>query len=854
MYSYYNQTLTNTSDPAAGNSFGIASSGYLQPGILPGLTLKEFGTKATVGVPTLYAGPDSAFVDQGYHQNRLNPSTNVIFTLGKHTIVAGGGYSYTQLNVNNNRSGHGEVAAQTFETFLAGAPVYTSGSATNVLNSISSTGQNLADRYYRSNEFNGYVQDKWQATSNLSVTLGVRYDYHGGLTEKYGNLFNFDPNAYDVVGNNQTGFTVKNSGFVVAGNNKQFPTAGESNSTLSGRQWGVSPRLGFAWSPEVDGGKVVISGGTGIYFDRGELFSYLSQPAGTGIGGPFGVTESSPLASYVTATLKTNTFANPFASNSAPPPPSSNPAVAATALQSQLNAMTASTGGVANCGGIGQQNDASCPAPLNFGSYNKNNVLPYTINFALSMQWQPRNDLAVSIGYVGNRGRHAVIPIPINEASIATPSSPAQYGGAEPHSSGEIYSYGFETLNTANPVGYNYAPITTEPWSTYDGGNVDFRVPYVGYNPNATLFSTVGNSAFDSLQTHLEKRLSHHVQAGISYTWSHTLDEQSDIGLFFTGNNPNNLRSSYGNSDFDRTHIIAVNFLVEVPNFARAHSFLSYFTNDWGLTGIGIVQSGEPYSLYEFYGAVGSAYVGNYPSLMNPVIGIKNPTNPKSALTGNRGVFRGVGGSYIPKIDPTQLAINYITPGQKGVPTAAESTNPTDPVDIYETDFATGNQRNIFRQAMQKRLDLSFRKNIHITDKIGLQYSFNIFNVFNTTSEDIPEDSAHIRQLQYTCSTAALSVAGSNCAAGYTYGQVGTSNSTTDQQSALAHLDQQPIVNGTGKSITVPTTIPVNTGPCILSGAINATQGCPNNGATFGSVNSVIGGSRALTMGLHITY
>ncbi len=29
------------------------------------------------------------------------------------------------------------------------------------------------------------------------------------------------------------------------------------------------------------------------------MFSYLSQPAGSGNGGPFGVTESAPLASYV---------------------------------------------------------------------------------------------------------------------------------------------------------------------------------------------------------------------------------------------------------------------------------------------------------------------------------------------------------------------------------------------------------------------------------------------------------------------------------------------------------------------------------------------------------------------------
>jgi hypothetical protein len=861
-------SFSNYVQTVGGGNLGVsgAQTTNLVANLLPGLQIKNFGYYDQYS-PSLDVGPagtPGAFVDMGYYQNRLNPSTNVIFTAGRHTIVAGGGYSYTQLNITNDRTGHAQVSVYGFDSLLAGV-VHSS----SVVESIDpTTHRNNADRYYRTNEFSGYVQDKWQAQSNLSITLGVRYDYHGGMTEKYGDMFNFDPALYNVTGTSNTRFNVVNSGFVIAGNNKQHPSTGVSASTLDGRQWGVSPRLGFAWAPRQNAGKVVVSGGAGLYYDRGELFTYLSQPAGGTIGGPFGVTESSPLVSVATGLSNSGlTLENPLGSLAFNTPsqggiytaPSSDPGSVAKALQAQLNEMTNYPAmgskyrkfGKDCSGWQSQEGYLLCTSPLNFGTYDKDNVLPYTLNYTLNVQWQPFNTLAVMLGYTGNRGRHSVIPIPFNEPGIATASHPIW---------GETASYGMEVMNqNSSNCDYDYCPISVEPWNTFDAGNTDFRTPYVGFSPNAATFKTVGVSAYDALESHLEKRLSRNFQVGASYTWSHSLDEQSDIGLFFTGDNPNRLRDSWASSDFDRTHVFSSNFQVDAPNKAREHSPLAYLINDWHMSGTAVLQSGEPYSLYEFYGAVGSINFGNFPTLMNPVLGIRDPRHPKSAMTGSKGSVRGPGGSYIPALDPSQIAIHYLAPGTNGIPVSTGG----DPTDIYQTAFNVG-QRNIFRQGAQKRLDLSLRKGFKITGKIRAQYELNVFNVTNTASLDVPQDQAQIRQ-NNGCSATAIAAygGGTNCnqyRSYLGYGQVVTSNNPADQQSALRNLDQIPFSTGSGKSTTLPLTLDLNPpqgpqGTCTLAAlTIAGTTTCPNNAANFGSVTGTIGGSRAFTMGVHITY
>lgn len=791
--------------------------GVTLPGgnFFPGIELVTFAQNNSAST-TSFLGPHTSgggFVDNGYFETRISPSSDLIWSHGKHTVTVGGNFSYDQLNIRNLDENHASIETKTFASFLEGKLA---------------TGQILegnSNRYYRSHDIGGYGMDKWQILSNVSITGGLRYDFDGPLSEKYGDLFNFDPALYKA-----TPSQVVSTGFVIAGNNKQFGTPGISNSTLKGRQWGFGPRVGVAWSPKFNHGTVVWRAGAGIYYDRGEYFQYLSPPAGHGISGPFGVTEEAPFAAYSSVT---GSLSQPFPTPVAPTTPA-NIASFIPTVQSMETTCTAANiyndtpGDLTgfNC------NDGAPNGPYVIGNYNMNNKLPYTEDWTLDFQWQPRNDTSLDIGYVGNRGRHQVIPLPFNEPVLCTPGN---YQGISA-CNGQQYSYSVQTLsNTNNPAtpGVPYA-LANEPYDTYSGGNVDLRVPYVGYDPNSASFSAVGVSAFDALEAHLEKQMSHNLQAGVSYTWSHTLDEQSDVGLFFTGDNPNNLRSSYADADFDETQNLTFNFVAKIPDAIKQHgNALRFLTNNWSLLGIVVLESGQPYSIYDFSGSAGGQFFGTNTEIINPILPIQPGLNPSSVKTGKTGAFTkavangsSITPSYSPALNANDFYIPLVAPGTNGVPpcdttTAGGNAGPGGgPLcDVYETNFVPG-QRNIFRQWAQRRADITIQKNVPITERYNLNYQFEVFNITNTPSFDVPDNNITLNPLFSELN--------------------GNGNGTQVQPTA---------------STTVTT--PGGTGTCTGSAAACAYELYTVPGASsnkLGVVTDTIGSSRVVEMTMHLTF
>ena len=63
------------------------------------------------------------------------------------------------------------------------------------------------------------------------------------------------------------------------------------------------------------------------------------------------------------------------------------------------------------------------------------------------------------------------------------------------------------SLGAALPDGTGYQ-------ANYEGGNVDLRVPYIGYAAESISYIAAGVDAYNALQAHLEKRMSHGIQVG----------------------------------------------------------------------------------------------------------------------------------------------------------------------------------------------------------------------------------------------------------------------------------------------------------------------------------------------------
>ncbi len=189
---------------------------------------------------------------------------------GRHNLRFGGGYSRTlnDLRANSNPRGAflftGLATADTsggppapgtgydFADFLLGLPQQTSI-------------QHTTNRYrFRANAFNLFVQDDWRLRGNLTLNLGLRYEYTSPFTELSGQLVNLDV---------APGFTAVVP--VQAGQSGPFTGAFPSSLIQPDRN-NFSPRVGLAWRIRK---ATVVRAGYSIHYNNAQYGSMVQQLA-----------------------------------------------------------------------------------------------------------------------------------------------------------------------------------------------------------------------------------------------------------------------------------------------------------------------------------------------------------------------------------------------------------------------------------------------------------------------------------------------------------------------------------------------------------------------------------------------
>lgn len=234
--------------------------------------------------------------------NTFTLSEAFTYRRGKHNFGWGGGWSKPMTNTITDSNGRGTFTFNGLSTSnldAAGQPIAKTGwdlaDFLLGLPDAASIRYGASSQYFRSHTMNFYGQDDWRILTNLSFSMGLRYEYFTPITEKYGHLANLDiaPDFTAVAP-------------VVAGGvgpySGQFPSA-----LINPDKNNFSPRFGVAWKPTARS-KYTFRTGYGWAYNMGvynQLGNRLAQQP------PFSLTNSVNTTADDILTLATGLIAVP---------------------------------------------------------------------------------------------------------------------------------------------------------------------------------------------------------------------------------------------------------------------------------------------------------------------------------------------------------------------------------------------------------------------------------------------------------------------------------------------------------------------------------------------------------------
>jgi hypothetical protein len=692
---------------------------------------------ATPGVPDLrfddgnmgfgsYAG-----YPQTFHENIYSYSDLVSMSHGKHSLKAG---VDIRRNIENSEFNVARPSYYFFdETFFAADAPYTMAAGVDP-GILAGQAPQLATnrRHWRNVEMGAFFQDDWKVTRNLTLNLGIRYDLYtrhnelNNLVTTFikgpGNDINSQiKNANVPVGTVGTigGTTFDCTSPTSIADSTLAPSAVPSgvapcgpggfataSSLGQGDHNNFGPRLGFAWDMFGDG-KTALRGGFGVAYE-GTLYNPLSNSRW-----------NLPFYSFNAAT---NSLGGDVQTVIYGPYTCTGSGLSAI-CQPDTNTAPRFTGPATNPGqGVGAQATGNLTgwAPSNPNLAIRTGIVypegirdPYVYNYFLGVQRELVRKVTLEANYVGTAG-HKVFRAE-NTNRIAGGRLPA--GACVTDNLGRNLCSAVTPENPAGRLNPNFGVLRT--------------------------WENVVNSNYSALQLSLKKQTTRGMSFNVNYTWSHAIDDGSTWHSGGTSSNGAGAGEGYttdaalpgldrGNSIFDVRQRLVANYVLELPWYKSQQRFIGHVLGGWQYNGIISWQSGahwEPWSSAQ-------RVLTDFTDPANPVPGC-------TAATVAAGNCRNTGGDY--NLDgqkndrPNALANNF---------------NPSHDqwANGWGGQFAPGGGfftapclgcvgdlgRNTFVGPAFTSWDTSLFKKIKVTERVGMEFRAEAFNVLNHTNFQLP--------------------------------------------------------------------------------------------------------------------
>jgi hypothetical protein len=715
-------------------------------GKMPGVAF--LGTNAAYGGEGFAADP--SYMPWGHTNPTYSVRDDIGKAIGKHTLQFGGQYAYSQRNQTNNAIGAASGDLQGLLTFSN--LVHSTGNAFAdfLLQNQLSNGTGLTEgfiqsytqdsaqrRYYQRYQIaEPYFQNDWKVSSRLTVNLGLRVSLFGTYQEKNRNAWNWEasrfnesrfavdpsygelldcgtnmgrcnPSGAAPVQFNPTTFVLDSSvvsdlGLVRCGFN------GTPAGCMAGHLFNPAPRVGFAWDPWGDG-KTSIRGGYGIFFEHG-----TGNEANTG-----SLEASAPLVLSMTQPLPANyaCIGNIGYGNSTNPE-----------CSSPLGAFL----------GIAPP-PAGSAFPLDVTSIPTRAVWPYAQQWSFGIQRELSRAVVVNLAYVGSKGTHLTVERQLNQLKPLPPSE-NPFGPNEPLTIADCtvpvpgvavtvapgdgstpFLLQNGTLVTPQNPAYMYLQAACTNPNIPNVNSLPGH-PYPGLGRVLSL-QNVANSSYHALQATM-RHSSGPLTVGISYSYSHSLDDASDRSDPVLVNSYD-LRENRASSNFDERHLLNISYVYRLPlkDFPRrfmdwanerpkdttaAANCCSALANrvldGWELSGVTLAQSGTPFTV------------------------INSAGNTGISVTDNAGVSSALG-----------IAASY-PDVMKGLPAPFNNSKSFGPLIGNPSQFVAprgltfGNAgRNFLNNPGRLNFDLSVLKHIKVRESGELEFRAEAFNIFNHT-------------------------------------------------------------------------------------------------------------------------